>query len=419
MNDVLLFAGTTEGRRIIDACRGKNVMLHVSTTTEYGQTLIEEAENVRVLPGRKDAVQIGGMITETGAKLVIDATHPYASSITQTLKTVCGEKGADYLRVLRSEDHTETENCVFVSDTAEAVAYLNAVSGNVLLTIGSKELPKYAGVYDAGQRVYARILALPATVEQACSLGIDGSHLICMQGPFSEELNIALLRAINAKYLVTKDTGKEGGFAEKIRAAKACGVIPIVLRRPDTEEGIGCDECIRILEERFGFSANKKKDVVIVGVGAGSEGSMTLDGENACREAELLVGAKRLTDGLKRFGKAAVNAVTAQDIADILHETDCQRIAVVMSGDTGFYSGTKKLLPLLSDLDPRVLPGISSLAYFCSRVGTSWDDAVLISTHGRSCNYLAKIRKNRKVLALTGGKCGPAEIIAALNESGM
>ena len=419
MNDVLLFAGTTEGRRVAEACRGKNVTLHVSVATEYGEALIEETDNIRVLTGCKDAAQISKLIEETNAKLVIDATHPYASSITQTLQSVCMESGTEYLRLLRSEDHEGTESCVFVDSTEEAVAYLNSVTGNVLLTVGSKELARYTEVVNYRLRLFARILSLPKALEQASALGFEGKHLICMQGPFTEELNAAILRMLNIRYLVTKDTGTEGGFPEKVRAAKACGVTPVVLRRPLREKGVSLEKCLDMLGKRFGFTVNTDKHITIIGVGAGSARSMTLDAEEACRKAELIVGAKRLTDSLACFRKAVENAISAQDIAELVRKSPYRNIAIVMSGDTGFYSGAKSLLPLIADMHPTVLPGISSIAYFCSRIGASWDDALLISTHGRSCNYIAKIRKNTKVLAITGGKYGVAELIAALNDNGL
>lgn len=417
MNDILLFAGTTEGRELAEACRGQNVTLYVSVATEYGESFIEEADNIHVLAGRKSGAQIAALIRQTGAELVIDATHPYADSITQTLRTVCGETGTDYLRLLRAEDHVGTEHCTFVDSTEDAVAYLNSVSGNVLLTVGAKELSRYTEVTDYKTRLFARVLSLPQSVQQAAALGFEGRNLICMQGPFTEEFNEAMLRMLDIRCLVTKDTGTEGGFPEKIRAAAACGVQVLVIRRPLREEGVSLKECLFILEKRFGFSA--EKEITILGVGVGSAGSMTLDAEEACRRADLIVGAERLTESLARFQKPCENAIFAKDIAEIVRKSPQRNIVVAMSGDTGFYSGAKALLPLLADLHPRVLPGISSLAYFCSRLGTAWDDALLISTHGRNCNYLAKIRRNPKVLALTGGKGGVAELLAALRENGL
>ena len=417
MNDVILFAGTTEGRKVAEACSGRNVTLHVSVATEYGETFIEEADNIRVLAGRKDAARIAALIRETGAKLVIDATHPYAAAVTQTLRTVCRETGTEYLRLLRTEEHFGTEHCIFVDSTEEAVAYLNSVRGNVLLTVGSKELARYTEVADYKARLFARVLSLPQAAEQASALGFEGKNLICMQGPFTEEFNAALLRMLDARYLVTKDTGAAGGFSEKIRAAEACGVKVVVICRPLKEEGVSVEECLGLLEKRFGFTVEKR--IAIIGVGAGSADSMTLAAEEAFRKADLIVGAKRLTESLARFHKPSENAILAQDIAQIARNSPQRNIAIAMSGDTGFYSGAKSLLPLLADLHPTVLPGISSVIYFCSRLGTSWDDALLISIHGRSCNYLAKIRRNPKVLALTGGRESAADLIAALNENGL
>lgn len=419
MNDVLLFAGTTEGRKIAEACKGQNITLHVSVATEYGEALIETADNIHVLPGRKDASQISRLIADTNAVLVIDATHPYAASVTQTLQSVCRESGTEYLRLLRAQERDGTENCVFVNSTEDAVAYLNSVTGNVLLTVGSKELARYAGVADYQKRLYARILPVPEAVMQANALGFEGQHLLCMQGSFTEEFNAAMLRMLNIGYLVTKDTGAEGGFPEKICAAKACDVTPVVIRRPLAEVGVRFSECMGILEKRFGFTGNAGKRVTILGIGAGSAGSMTLDAQKACQEAELIIGAQRVTDSLARFRKPVKNAISSQDIAELVRQSPCRNIVIAMSGDSGFFSGTKSLLPLIAHMQPTVLPGISSITYFCSRIGTAWDDALLISTHGRSCNYIAKIRKNPKVIALTGGKVGAAELIASLNENGL
>ena len=417
MNDVILFAGTTEGRRITEALRGKDVTVHVSVATEYGETLIDASDNVRVMHGRKDAAQIASLIAETGASLVIDATHPYADHVTQTLQRVCAETGTEYMRVLRGEERENDEGCVFVADTDEAIAYLNSTEGNIFLTVGSKELPRYAEVINARERIYARILSLPEAMEQAVKLGFVGSHLIAMQGPFSEEINAAMLDMTGARYLVTKDTGTAGGFPEKIRAAKSRGATPVVVRRPLAEDGMSVSECLSILARRFGFAA--EKNVTILGVGAGSPGSMTADAERACAGADLIIGAKRLIESLSRFHKPSRAAIMPAEIRSIIDESSCGNIVVAMSGDSGFYSGTKNLLPALAEYAPAVLPGISSIQYFCSRTGESWDDAVLASAHGRACNYVAKVKTNSKLIMLTGGDQKAPKVIETLCENGL
>jgi precorrin-6Y C5,15-methyltransferase (decarboxylating) len=419
MTKVLLFAGTTEGREIAEGCRGKDIDLIVSVATAYGETLIEPADNVHVISGRKDADGMAALIRDTGAELIVDATHPYAAEVTRTLKAVADQAGVEYLRVLRGEDHEALAGCVLVDDTPGAVAYLNGTEGPVLLTVGSKELFQYTAVTDWQNRLYARVLPLPASTEIAFGLGFTGSHLICMQGPFSQEINEAMLRMLDCRYLVTKDTGAAGGFAEKIRAARACGVTPIVIRRPMAESGIGVAECLQLLGERCGWPATAKKHITILGVGMGDPGTLTKAAEEACRAADLIVGAQRVTDALTRFGKPAQNAVAAKDIEAILRAAPAEHIVVAMSGDTGFYSGTRGLLPRIGDMEVTVLPGISSIAYFAAKAGTSWDDALLLSAHGRACNYVTKIRRSTKTMVLVGGDRGVTDLLTALIDNGL
>jgi len=415
MNNVLLFAGTTEGRHIAEALRDQPVSLTVSVATEYGETLIEPSENVRVLHGRKNADEIEALIRETQAVLLIDATHPYAQAVTQTLKAVSDRTKTEYLRVLRASE--SAESCTFVDDTDAAVAFLNETQGRVLLTVGSKELARYTAVRDWKERLYARILPVKESVDAAFALGFTGAHLICMQGPFSEELNAATLRAIDANYLVTKDTGAAGGFAEKIRAANACGVTPVVIRRPAEEAGVSERACIRLLSERFGFSA--KKTVTILGVGTGSEGELTEAAKHALKNADLIVGAKRVLDALKAFRKPTVTAVAAADVEAAVRSAAGSRVVVAMSGDTGFYSGTKSLLSRIKDLDVTVLPGVSSIAYFAAKCKTSWDDAALASVHGRDANVTGLVKTHPKLFLLTGGAKGVSEVLAELTEYGL
>ena len=414
MNSILLFAGTTEGREIAEALTGAPVSVTVSVATEYGETLIAPAENITVLHGRKNAEEIEALLKETRAELLIDATHPYAQEVTKTLRTVAERTGTEYLRVLRGRE--TAEDCVFVADTDAAVEYLNHTQGNVLLTVGSKELARYTKVKDFETRLFARILPVKESADAAFRLGFSGKNLICMQGPFSEELNAAMLRAVDAKYLVTKDTGASGGFAEKIRAAKTLGVTPIVIRRPE-EEGISEADCLRLLSERFGLKP--KQQVTIFGVGTGSEGMLTEAARTAIRNADLLIGAKRVTDALAAYGKPAVNAIASAEIERVIRNSTAKHIVVAMSGDTGFFSGAKPLLERIGDLAPEIIPGVSSVVYLAAKCRTSWDDAALASAHGREVNVAALVKRNPKLFLLTGGRLDAAAILAILTEYGL
>ena len=63
--------------------------------------------------------------------------------------------------------------------------------------------------------------------------GIPHRNIIAMQGPFTLELNLALMQQFHIRYLVTKDGGSAGGFAEKAQAAAQSGAALVVLRRPE------------------------------------------------------------------------------------------------------------------------------------------------------------------------------------------
>ena len=92
-------------------------------------------------------------------------------------------------------------------------------TGNILIATGSKELHLYTAIEDYRERCFARVLSTGPSVAESVRLGFEGSHLIAMQGPFSTEMNLALLRQTEAAYFVTKETGRAGGFHEKLEAA--------------------------------------------------------------------------------------------------------------------------------------------------------------------------------------------------------
>ena len=103
---------------------------------------------------------------------------------------------------------------------------------NILITTGSKELAPYTQIPDFAARCYVRALPTVEALEKCQALGFRRDHLILMQGPFSEEMNVAQLRYADAGYLVTKASGETGGFPEKCEAALALGVEVICVGRP-------------------------------------------------------------------------------------------------------------------------------------------------------------------------------------------
>ncbi|MEE0252464.1 MAG: precorrin-6A reductase [Acutalibacteraceae bacterium] len=259
MKQILVFAGTTEGRQLIERLCQYHIQIHACVATEYGKEVLPQSKQITIHAQRMDNTQMETFLSAHSFACVIDATHPYAVEVTQNIQSACANKSVPYLRLLR--ENSEYENCVFVSNTQECISYLNQTSGTVLLTTGSKELAAYTAVEHFKERLYARVLPMVSVVEQCIALGFQGKHLICMQGPFTVELNQAILKQINANYMVTKDSGSNGGLDEKLEAARKANVIPIVIGRPTKETGYSLEQLIQKLVQDFTLQ-KKEKDVI-------------------------------------------------------------------------------------------------------------------------------------------------------------
>lgn len=249
MKQLLIFAGTTEGRQLVQALTDYQVEIHACVATEYGKEVLPQSPQITVHTGRLTQPQMAAFLQTQHFACVIDATHPFATEVTQNITQACQATQTPYLRLLRqSGAHNE---CITVASAQQAAEYLNGTQGNVLLTTGSKELAAFTAVNNFKERLYARVLPMASVIEQCTALGFTGKHLICMQGPFSLELNRALLRQINASYLVTKDSGSTGGVDEKLQAAQAENVTPILIGRPMQETGCAPEQALQKLVHDF------------------------------------------------------------------------------------------------------------------------------------------------------------------------
>ena len=304
-------------------------------------------------------------------------------------------------------------------DSAECIRFLTGTEGNILLTTGSKTVPEYCAAPGLRERIWARLLPLPSSLESCREGGLEPSHILAMQGPFTEELNTAMLRFVNAKWLVTKDTGSAGGYADKIAAARAAGAKAVIIGRPAEREGLSGAETLSAVERKFALAPARKK-VIMAGIGMGSEDTRTLGVLRAVAEAECVIGARRMVQSVDTTGKRVCEAVLARDIAAIVREGSERVYTVLLSGDTGFYSGAKSLLRELGDeTDNEVLPGIGSLTYFCARLKRPWENVRAISLHGRRCDFVREVRYNAAVFSLLGGEVGAKEALRMLADAGL
>lgn len=259
MSNLLVFAGTTEGRELLEALSrsvgGSGLTVHACVATDYGRELLPEGlKHIQVSAGRLTEDEMTALMKEKRFDYVIDTTHPYARLASENIRAACRRAGCEYIRVLRSSGVKDQMDCLFFGSHEEVADYLNQTEGNVLLTIGSKELSKYAKVRDYQKRLFPRVLPMIEVVESCYELGFSGKQLICMQGPFTADMNAALIRQIGARYLVTKDSGETGGFLEKYQSARETGTELLVVGREEEEDGISPEALLKLLETNYHIS---------------------------------------------------------------------------------------------------------------------------------------------------------------------
>lgn len=416
MSEVLVFAGTKEGREITEFLADNGISVYASVATTYGGDLLPNKGKVSKSCKRLKVSQMQELMDAEKPELVIDATHPYAADVTKNIIEACQAEGIEYMRLIRAESDVSDSDIIYADSVADAAAKLCGTDGNILAATGSKELSEYTKLEGYKDRVYARVLSLPEVVSACAELGFTGKHLICMQGPFTKEMNAAMLRQFDCRYLVSKESGTTGGFMEKYDAAKECGATLVLIGRPEKEEGLSFSECKVQLSKRFGIKVRQR--ITLTGIGMGNTAGMTREVYEAVRSADLLIGAGRMVESAKPEQKVLVE-YRADKIAEYIKEhPEYENVTIALSGDVGFYSGAKKLISLLPE-GIEILPGISSMVYFLSKIGQPWEDVTPVSLHGRSVNMVNLLREKGKVFAIVGDTDSIGDICEKLTDYGM
>lgn len=443
MSDVIIFGGTTEGRRLAEFCGEHKIQTVVCVVSEYGEMLVPESTSVRVIRRALEKDEMEALFVAEKPSLVLDATHPYARVVTENVTQVCQKMGIVWYRVLRKSELetkeqksvmavvgtvTNVDSIVTVDSVDQAVEWLKSHEGTVLVTTGSKELVKYTAIPDYKERIFARILPDSQALLNSETLGFPRNHMIAMQGPFSLEMNIATMRMTGANYLVTKESGHAGGFLDKIHAAEAVGATALVIGRPLKETGISLEEACQYLEP-FGMETITRT-ITLIGIGMGAPGMWTVAARKTLLEADAVAGACRMIESVEKdLGeKAVMKAYDGKKILDWFeHAPQLRKLAVLYSGDTGFYSGASGLAETLrerqkagkdQEIQLEILPGISTVSYLASKLQIPWQDLELESLHGREAKPWEALERGKNVFLLLGGVEPVAEVSRMISEHG-
>ncbi len=469
MGDICIFAGTSEGRELARFLADFERKVTVCVATEYGEALLQgggvqaqlgeallqsssaqarlgeaAVANEPVVAGEPVVAMPASTVVRTGRltqtemetlflaehfDLVIDCTHPYAQIVTENIVAACANTQTAYRRVLRQSADAAAfagVDCVVVPDTAAAVEYLSNTRGNILSTIGAKELSAFANCGYVS-RLYARVLPLDASLQACRDANIPPAQIIAMQGPFTYALNKAMIEAYQIKTIVTKDGGKAGGFAEKMQIARDMNLRVVLIQKPEQQEGVSLAQIKATLAAQYACHrapvVQQMPQVTLVACGVGDAALMTAEANAAIQGADAVVGAARLTAAFASDAQTVCNEINSEKIAEwVAAHPECQRVAVLLTGDIGFYSGATKLYDALAAkgvADCKAICGVSSPVYLCAKLHTTWQDAVLVSVHGRDYNVLSCINANPKVFALLGDTHTVAWLCGLLCQYGM
>ncbi len=456
MKKVFLFSGTREGRFLASWLAENKIQCIVSVATEYGRLVMEENPFVRILEGRMNQSRMVEQFQKECPVCVVDATHPFATRVTEEIQAACVMTKIPYYRVSRELDVLEehlgkqdagsrvsnqesthlVENARFFSTMEEAARYLRNKEGNIFLTTGSKQLGDFVKICQDTDRIFARVLPSMESLALCEKAGLTGKHVIAMQGPFSKEMNVEMIKQVQASYMVTKETGLVGGFPEKIEAAGECGCEAIILENPEKKKKDVLkytvaqiqEELYNVLEicnvremcdapemcdtveekdmqESVSVPEDPNPEILLVGIGMGAEDTMTIAGDKALKQCDILFGAPRLLQDIQRYGKPMVPLYKRDEILSYLKQhPGYRRVVVALSGDTGFYSGAaafcRDFAEKEKDWNIKILPGISSVSYFASKLQKSWQNWTLLSAHGRFCDICEQVRQKQSCYVL-------------------
>lgn len=450
MKNILIFSGTTEGRMCSEMLESKKISHTVSVATEYGEMVMKKSSLVTVLQGRLNKNEMSDVLCERNIQIVIDATHPYAVKVTETIRECVDElvkKNVDiaYLRLERNID--KEEGTLSFDDNEECADALKKISGNILLTTGSKELAVYCKCEELRNRLYVRVLPGMESLDICKKQGLLPKQIIALQGPFSTELNLAFIRQYDIACMVSKAGGRAGGFIEKKEACQKAGIPLYVVQKKDTDgekiknENSSIEKSCKENDiDIYDFAGICKKleelatiklyndngaylNIILAGTGMGSQKKMTVEVLEAVKNADIIIGASRMIEPYKaKLEKKS--AYMPDEITEWLIEKSRQysvygklNVVILFSGDSGFYSGCSNVRKRIKKAleagrlcgEVRTYPGISSLQSMASACGMNWQSMKIYSIHGRKESQYWKeelrdtIRYNEKTFVLVAG----------------
>ena len=213
---ILVFGGTTEGRKAVEVLEEAGTNYYYSTKT--GEQDITLHHGTR-LDGALDAEAMSGFCREHDIRLIVDAAHPFASQLHQTIAKVSETLKLPAIRYERIYPPRNPE-ITWIDDYTQIPHDISSL----LATTGVQSIAKLKPLETEGIKVYYRILNRESSRALALKQGATDEQICYYEAP--KEI------PVKAEAILLKESGVTGGFIEKVEAAKALGMRIIALKRP-------------------------------------------------------------------------------------------------------------------------------------------------------------------------------------------
>ena len=215
---ILVFGGTTEGRKAVEVLEeGGNTYYYSTKTGEQDITL----HHGQRIDGALDAEAMQTFCREHGIRLIVDAAHPFASQLHQTIAQVSESLNVPTIRYERIYPERDPE-ITWIDDYSQIPRDIHSL----LATTGVQSIAKLKPLEAEGIRIYYRILQRESSIALALKQGASSEQLCYYEDP--QDI------PVEAEAILLKESGLSGGFSEKVEAAKARGMRIIALKRPQT-----------------------------------------------------------------------------------------------------------------------------------------------------------------------------------------
>ncbi|WP_113674290.1 precorrin-6A reductase [Vallitalea guaymasensis] len=229
---ILILGGTSDSIIIANRIIKFSNDVILSCATEYGKEVASKSFDGGIIYGKMDDIELTKYCVDKGISIVIDATHPYAKQVSENAIKACKAIDIEYVRYERPLIEKDEEKYIYCYSYEEAGKTIDRLHGNVLITTGSKDVEHIINEIKDKSRAYIRVLPQSGNIQKLEGLHVLPDQIIAMKGPFSKELNVAIMNSIDCRIMVTKESGSRGMIQEKLQAADECNVKVIVIGRP-------------------------------------------------------------------------------------------------------------------------------------------------------------------------------------------